>query len=186
MDDDFNLQSNDTVPITPSNGETTPLKGSLKRLDKRIEEKATSDIGHNKSDSVGKYKNFTSDVTDPVEETNVNAVRLQFAPRDNTSVWSLNSSTASSGAAVVRWYKHPKVREHWKVVVASFVLFFIGLCLCVTGIILEALQVKLSGIFMLFVIGVICFIPGVYHVIAVYYAVKGKRGFSFYNLPLFN
>nr|XP_026692650.1 transmembrane protein 134 isoform X3 [Ciona intestinalis] len=113
---------------------------------------------------------------------------LKFAPRreHQSSTWSLNSSTASTTTTTHRWYRHPKVREHWKVVAASFVLFFIGICLCVVGIVLEALQVQLSGIFMLFVIGVVCFIPGVYHVIAVYYAVKGKRGFSFYNLPLFN
>ncbi|CAK8679883.1 unnamed protein product, partial [Clavelina lepadiformis] len=51
----------------------------------------------------------------------------KFNPQDSTSTWSLGSSTTSSGTPVIRWYRHPKVREHWKVVVASFVLFFIGL-----------------------------------------------------------
>ncbi|XP_076815835.1 transmembrane protein 134-like isoform X2 [Clavelina lepadiformis] len=176
------------APISPSGneGEVTPLKGSLDALDKVAVDKGLSNIIHQKSDSVGKYKNLESSLHDNGDTARIGAVQLQFNPQDSTSTWSLGSSTTSSGTPVIRWYRHPKVREHWKVVVASFVLFFIGLCLCITGIVLEALQVKLGGIYMLFVFGVICFIPGVYHVIAVYYAVKGKRGFSFYNLPLFN
>nr|XP_009860093.1 transmembrane protein 134 isoform X1 [Ciona intestinalis] len=187
MEDDFEIPSKDTIPIATASGETTPLKGSLTRPSKAVE-KVSTEGNHQKTDSVGKYKNLESDTFERNEQPKLGDVRLQFAPRreHQSSTWSLNSSTASTTTTTHRWYRHPKVREHWKVVAASFVLFFIGICLCVVGIVLEALQVQLSGIFMLFVIGVVCFIPGVYHVIAVYYAVKGKRGFSFYNLPLFN
>ncbi len=34
--------------------------------------------------------------------------------------------------------------------------------------------------------GIICFVPGAYHIVYVYLAVKGKRGFEFNHLPLFN
>jgi len=144
-------------------------------------------IGDSSKNDGRKYQSLGHDSFEnpDVEPTPIQDVQLRFVS-GNGSTWSLNSSTVSSAQTTLSWYRHPKVREHWKVVVASFVLFFIGLCLCIVGIILEALDVQLGGIFMLFVIGVICFIPGVYHLIAVYYAVKGKRGFSFYNLPLFN
>ncbi|KAG1680291.1 Transmembrane protein 134 [Nymphon striatum] len=131
------------------------------------------------------------------------------------------------------WWKHPKVRTNWKIVVAAFVLFFIGTGLLITGIIMYTLPElgnipdyyhparktiglvfassvkpslleiynKPSGTHVLsafilyftgipglvfFVTGTICFIPGVYHVVYVYFATKGKRGFEFSHLPLFN
>lgn len=37
-----------------------------------------------------------------------------------------------------------------------------------------------------FIAGFICFIPGVYHVIYIYLAAKGRPGYSFYSLSLFN
>ena len=40
--------------------------------------------------------------------------------------------------------------------------------------------------FVFFIAGFICFIPGAYHVVYIYWAVKGKRGYDFYHLPLFN
>jgi len=169
----FSKLQADTIPITTDTSS--------------VSSKSSKKEPNSKNEVIGKYHNL-SEETDEVENsqpTKPQDVQLRFV-RDNRSTWSLNSSTVSSAQPKVPWYKHPKVREHWKVVVASFVLFFIGICLCIVGIILEALETELGGIFMLFVIGVICFIPGVYHIIAVYYAVKGKRGFSFYNLPLFN
>lgn len=176
---------NDKVPITPSNsanGESTPLRGS-KFMDKLV---LPPDIAggltqSRQSDSYSKFKN-----PNEVQENNVDNVRIEIKDHDAGSSWSLDTSNASSAPAVVRWYQHPKVREHWKVVVMSFILFFIGLGLCITGIILEAVKADLSAIYIFFVIGAVCFIPGVYHLIAVYCAVKGKRGFRFYNLPLFN
>ena len=34
--------------------------------------------------------------------------------------------------------------------------------------------------------GIICFVPGAYHLGYLYLAVKGKRGFEVNHLPLFN
>lgn len=36
-----------------------------------------------------------------------------------------------------------------------------------------------------FVAGFICFIPGAYHVVYIWLAARGYRGFDFYHLPLF-
>ena len=46
-------------------------------------------------------------------------------------------------------------------------------------------DMSLQG-FVFFVAGLICVIPGGYHVVYIYLAVKGTRGYDFYNLPLFN
>lgn len=35
------------------------------------------------------------------------------------------------------------------------------------------------------VAGFICFIPGAYHVVYIWLAARGHRGFDFYHLPLF-
>jgi len=85
------------------------------------------------------------------------------------------------------WWRHPKVRQNWKVVAASIVLIILGSGLLLTGIIAYS-HPELAGIqgFIFFIAGFICFLPGAYHVIYVYLAVKGKRGFDFHHLPLFN
>lgn len=71
-------------------------------------------------------------------------------------------------------------------------LLYINICFnFVTGLLTTAMVVTFSpdtGLqgFVFFVAGFICFIPGAYHVVYIYLAVKGKRGFDFYHLPLFN
>lgn len=84
------------------------------------------------------------------------------------------------------WWKHPRVKENWKVVVAAFALVIIGLGLFVTGI--TVLVIPLGGVqgLVFLITGIICFIPGAYHVVYIYLAVKGRKGYDFYHLPLFN
>lgn len=58
--------------------------------------------------------------------------------------------------------------------------------LSLAGMVIMILPINgLQGV-VFFIAGVICFIPGAYHVIYIYLAVKGKRGFDFNFLPLFN
>lgn len=85
------------------------------------------------------------------------------------------------------WWKHPKIKENWKMVFASVLLVFVGSGLIVTGIVAYALP-SLAGIqgFVFFIAGTICVLPGAYHLVYIYLAVKGKRGFDFHHLPLFN
>ena len=40
--------------------------------------------------------------------------------------------------------------------------------------------------FIFFIAGFICLLPGGYHLVYVYLAVRGWRGFDFSHLPLFN
>jgi len=84
------------------------------------------------------------------------------------------------------WWKHPRVKENWKVVAAAFALVIIGLGLLITGV--AVLLIPLGGVqgLVFLITGAICFIPGAYHVVYIYLAVKGKKGYDFYHLPLFN
>lgn len=67
-----------------------------------------------------------------------------------------------------------------------YFLIYLHLGLAVAGVVIVSLPINgLQGA-VFFIAGVICFIPGAYHVIYIYYACKGKRGYDFYHLPLFN
>lgn len=52
------------------------------------------------------------------------------------------------------------------------------------GVVLATIS-GLQGL-VFFIAGFICFVPGAYHIVYIYFAVKGKRGYYFYHLPLFN
>lgn len=106
---------------------------------------------------------------------------------------------------------HPKVKDNWKTVLAAVVLLIVGtgtssiyyvrwwsvevenvkVCVWFTGLLLIGLMFVLSpdpnlqGIVFI-IAGLICFIPGSYHVVYIYFAVIGKDGYDFYHLPLFN
>lgn len=71
-------------------------------------------------------------------------------------------------------------------VLASFLLLLLGLVLIMVGVGLEVAPSPAgvsSAIF--FVPGFLLLIPGVYHVIFIYCAVKGHQGFQFFYLPYF-
>jgi len=85
------------------------------------------------------------------------------------------------------WWKHPKIKQNWKMMLASLILVLLGTGLIITGIVAYS-HPNLAGIqgFVFFIAGFICLAPGGYHLVYVYLAVKGKRGFDFHHLPLFN
>jgi Transmembrane proteins 230/134 len=56
----------------------------------------------------------------------------------------------------------------------------------VTGFLAALLPIEGLQSAVFFIAGAICFIPGAYHVVYIYLAVKGWQGFDFYHLPLFN
>lgn len=82
-------------------------------------------------------------------------------------------------------FRHPKVRENWRMVLAATTLLVVGIGLLVTGALAFAEpESGLQGaVFIL--AGFICFVPGAYHVVYIYLAAKGRRGYHFHNLPLF-
>jgi len=84
------------------------------------------------------------------------------------------------------WWKHPKIKQNLKMVIAAMVLVILGACLILTGIIIYCFP-SLEGVqgFIFLIAGIICILPGGYHLVYIYLAVKGKRGFDFHHLPLF-
>uniref|UniRef100_A0A8C8BXV9 Transmembrane protein 134 n=1 Tax=Oncorhynchus tshawytscha TaxID=74940 RepID=A0A8C8BXV9_ONCTS len=89
-----------------------------------------------------------------------------------SSQWSFStlSSVTQLSAHCCGWTSHPLVKKNRRVVLSSFLLL-------VTGVGVS------SAIF--FVPGFLLFIPGVYHVIYISCAVRGRRGFKFFYLPYF-
>lgn len=90
------------------------------------------------------------------------------------------------GEDVACWWAHPKVRENWRVFVAAFGLLVLGTALIAMGIVVCVLPEIGFQSYVFFIAGFFCFIPGAYHVVYVYCAVKGRKGYDFYQLPLFN
>ncbi|XP_049426847.1 transmembrane protein 134 isoform X2 [Epinephelus fuscoguttatus] len=89
-----------------------------------------------------------------------------------SSQWSFStlSSVTQLSAHCCGWVSHPLVKKNRKVVLASFLLLITGVGVS-------------SAIF--FVPGFLLFIPGVYHVIYISCAVRGRRGFKLFYLPYF-
>lgn len=143
-----------------------------------------------------KNRNFVSDdVLVRIEEPERTPItippRLKFGDdttsRDSDSLLQDGGSCYSTKFDTSQscWH-HPKVRENWKMVLAATMLLIIGIGLLTTAMVVTfSPDTGLQG-FVFFVAGFICFIPGAYHVVYIYLAVKGKRGFDFYHLPLFN
>nr|XP_060463395.1 transmembrane protein 134 isoform X3 [Panthera onca] len=126
---------------------------------------------------------------------------------------TISNSTQRSYHACCSWTQHPLIQKNLRVVLASFLLLLLGLghtteqrkislqtfprpcqvpCSENTELALILIAVGLevapspgvsSAIF--FVPGFLLLVPGVYHVIFIYCAVKGHRGFQFFYLPYF-
>ncbi|PVD29225.1 hypothetical protein C0Q70_11822 [Pomacea canaliculata] len=110
--------------------------------------------------------------------------------RASTSLQSLNSLSSSvTNISVLSynqydsWVHHPKVRENWRLVLASGILMVLGLVLVFTGIGIAASPATGYHCIVIIVIGLLCLIPGGYHFIYIYCAAIGRPGFDFNNLP---
>ena len=66
----------------------------------------------------------------------------------------------------------------------NYLLFLAGLV--ITGIIVESLSWEHVRSFVFYIAGAICLIPGVHHVVYIYFALKGKQGYNLSELPIFN
>ncbi|XP_066301146.1 transmembrane protein 134-like isoform X1 [Branchiostoma lanceolatum] len=110
---------------------------------------------------------------------------ISIRPRVQSEDSFISTSTHKSKLSLTRWYSHPKVQEHKAAVIASFLLLFIGIALIIVGIVLEVNVNRDIQPIVFIVIGAICFIPGVYHVVYIYCAIQGRPGFHFSSLPSF-
>lgn len=105
-----------------------------------------------------------------------------------SSQWSfstISSSTQRSYNACCSWTQHPLIQKNRRVVLASFLLLLLGLVLILVGVGLEVAPSPGVSSAIFFVPGILLLVPGVYHVIFIYCAVKGRRGFQFFYLPYF-
>ncbi|EPY87524.1 transmembrane protein 134 isoform a [Camelus ferus] len=119
-----------------------------------------------------------------------------------SSQWSfstISSSTQRSYNACCSWTQHPLIQKNRRVVLASFLLLLLGLVLILIAVGLEVapspgvpscatrtwktMKMEPSTIF--FVPGFPLLVPGVYHAIFIYGAMKGHRGFQFFYSPYF-
>ncbi|XP_052893152.1 transmembrane protein 134 isoform X2 [Anopheles moucheti] len=104
--------------------------------------------------------------------------------RDSDSLIQEYGHLSSSESYTYCW-RHPKVRENWRTVLAAIALLIIGTGLIAMGAyaLVEPHNGSQAAVF--FVAGFICFVPGAYHVVYIWLAARGYRGFDFYHLPLF-
>lgn len=104
--------------------------------------------------------------------------------RDSDSLIQEYGNLSSSDTYTYCW-RHPKVRENWRTVLAAATLLVIGTGLIAMGAYAIAEPHNGSQAAVFFVAGFICFVPGAYHVVYIWLAARGYRGFDFYHLPLF-
>lgn len=104
-----------------------------------------------------------------------------------SSQWSFStlSSVTQLSAHCCGWVSHPLVKKNRKVVLASFLLLITGVALIFTGIVIQLNPNAGVSSAIFFVPGFLLFIPGVYHVIYISCAVRGRRGFKLFYLPYF-
>ncbi|GFQ89412.1 uncharacterized protein TNCT_330661 [Trichonephila clavata] len=169
IDDAFETEDDDVLKTYGTTTESTPLKP----------------VRSNRIDST----NLTIRIDDPsLDRGRFGKLKLtgDSFSKDSDSLIHGDSIRPEKFDTKSIWWKHPKVRENWKVMFAAFGLLFIGIGLLVTGVVVLIMPEMGVQSFVFFIAGAICFIPGAYHVVYVYCAVKGRRGYNFYNLPLFN
>lgn len=105
-----------------------------------------------------------------------------------SSQWSfstISNSTQRSYRACCSWIQHPLVQKNRRIVLASFLLLFLGLVLILIGVGLQVTPDPGVSSALFFVPGFLLLIPGVYHVVFIYCGVRGHRGFQFFYLPYF-
>ncbi|XP_064612488.1 transmembrane protein 134-like [Liolophura sinensis] len=179
VDDSLNKEEEDKVRLYGSTRESNPIQN--KKLS--AVEKANGDENIQEFHLGDESALIGGDETDGLFPAN----RLQFP----SSLHSSNGSFADCASISTKtwpdeksWLKHPKVRENWRVVLASFLLVVVGIALLITGTVVQVVSGNFLHSFVVFLIGIICIIPGAYHLIYIYCAVRGRQGFSFYNLPV--
>lgn len=127
----------------------------------------------------------TDDVTIRIQDPkNYNKYSEDTTSRDSDSLIQEYGNLPAEHTDTSCW-RHPKVRENWRTVLAAVTLLLVGTGLFVMGAFAVADPANTSQGVVFFVAGLICFIPGAYHVVYIWLAAKGYRGFDFYHLPLF-
>ncbi|XP_058545816.1 transmembrane protein 134 isoform X3 [Neofelis nebulosa] len=197
IDDAFELSLEDAGPGPEFSG--VARFGPL-----HFERRARFEVADEDKQSRLRYQNLENDEdaaqASPEPDGGV-SIRDSGRTSIRSSQWSfstISNSTQRSYHACCSWTQHPLIQKNRRVVLASFLLLLLGL-----GHTTEQRKISLqtfprpcqvpcsentelgvsSAIF--FVPGFLLLVPGVYHVIFIYCAVKGHRGFQFFYLPYF-
>ncbi|XP_055380686.1 transmembrane protein 134 [Condylostylus longicornis] len=126
----------------------------------------------------------TDDITIRVNDPRNYKYTDDTTSRDSDSLIQEYGNLSSNNTHTYCW-NHPKVRENWRTVLAAVTLLLVGTGLVIMGVFSVADPASSSQGVVFFVAGFICFIPGAYHVVYIWLAARGYRGFDFYHLPLF-
>nr|XP_033776733.1 transmembrane protein 134 [Geotrypetes seraphini] len=169
-------------------GTVTPRFGTL-----HFDRKGKSEDGEDcEKQSRLKYQNLENDEDSgpQINGKNPDGLKIKDPGRLSTrsSQWSfstISNTTQLSYHECFSWTRHPLIQKNWKVVVASFILLLLGIILVLVGVGLLVNPSQGVSSAICFVPGFLLLIPGVYHVIFIYCAVKGRKGFQFFYLPYF-
>ncbi|KAM8924864.1 transmembrane protein 134 [Pelodytes ibericus] len=135
-----------------------------------------------------KYKNLEND--EDLEHVNVKELEKGLptlsSRSSQCSFSTISNSTQLSSNGCFSWTRHPLVQKNKKVVISSFLLLLLGLVFVFVGVGLQVSPSPAVSSAIFFVPGLLLLIPGVYHVIFIYCAVRGRHGFQFFYLPYFD
>lgn len=115
----------------------------------------------------------------------INPLARASGVSDHTS-WSGETVVSSKSSKEPRWWRHPKIKENYKTVCGAILLTVVGAALFLVGIGIVASPDRGLHCLVFFIGGVLCLIPGVYHVVYIILAINGVGGYNLYNLPVFN
>ncbi|XP_063291053.1 transmembrane protein 134 isoform X1 [Pelobates fuscus] len=135
-----------------------------------------------------KYQNLENyeEITDiKVKDTERSFPTLSFHS-SQCSLSTISNSTQLSSRNCFSWTRHPLIQKNKKVVTSSFLLLLLGLVFLFIGVGLQVSPSPAVSSAIFFVPGLLLLIPGVYHVIFIYCAVRGRYGFQFFYLPYFD
>ncbi|KAL7732832.1 hypothetical protein ACLKA6_005964 [Drosophila palustris] len=163
--DAFEEEEEEAIRVYGSTVISTPMRGGVSGSAKQG--RSTEDVSIRIQDPKG-YNKYAEDTTSRDSDSLIQEYGNLPTEETNTYCW-----------------RHPKVRENWRTVLAAFTLLVVGTGLFVMGTFAIADPHNTSQGVVFFVAGLICFIPGAYHVVYIWLAAKGYRGFDFYHLPLF-
>ncbi|KAG3284559.1 hypothetical protein H1C71_008128 [Ictidomys tridecemlineatus] len=183
IDDAFELSLEDAGPGPESSG--VARFGPL-----HFERRARFEVADEDKQSRLRYQNLENDEdgaqASPEPDGGV-STRDSGRTSIRSSQWSfstISNSTQHTYHSCCSWTKHPLIQKNLRVVLASFLLLLLGTALILVGVGLEAApspgerpfppEGSSLGL-----------APEVYHVIFIYCAVKGHRGFQFFYLPYF-
>ncbi|XP_054580966.1 transmembrane protein 134 isoform X11 [Eptesicus fuscus] len=185
IDDAFELSLEDAGPGPESSG--VARFGPL-----HFERRARFEAADEDKQSRLRYQNLENDEegaqVSPEPDGGVNTRDSGRTSSVRSSQWSfstISNSTQRSYNACCSWTQHPLIQKNRRVVLASFLLLLLGLGAGQVYLAHLSEVTRQGRVLILVGVGLEVAPSPVYHVIFIYCAVKGHRGFQFFYLPYF-